>query len=376
MNDSPCLDEALSSLNVPEAPSLGSLVDSGPSTDFAPAPTSSTQTCRSAARCGCSGVYKAGNPFTVKDKCKWIESYTLSGEGKGEGTGAVGWDADVYLDCPNKQITVTHKMRFVNLTNDPDYGTRDGISLILNDQEFQDRSAKIVPGIKDWWNAKPYKIRIKDRVCGDNIYTIFFNPIQVTGGEHYRIDLYNIPYELTDDPALPEGNRKHYIFYRNGNLSDPMPAQAGITHAESQTVPLGRSFIGLRDSLMGSWNLADTRTCTDNHTWRHTGYNNMLEPHEFAHMLGLTDAYFDNQVNMVNGLKFNMQGDLQTTADDQIFQGTVNADGTVVSNPGMLGDMSVFDDRDKAYALTVAYVILRHMNEVWGHDVEDWEILD
>lgn len=365
MSESPCVTEGLSSLRLPAggAATTGGAPAGATTPDgFATAPTS--RTCRSAARCGCSGVYQAQNPYTNRDKCSWIEQLDLSGNSKGAGTGAGSWDADVFLDCVNKQITVTHKMRFVNLTGHRKYGVELGIAAPLNDADFRARTALIPKGIKDWWNAKPYRIRIKDRVCGDNIYKIYFNPVEVTSGEHYRIDLYNVPYK-----PVPGSN--NLVYFANGDRRRPLPPRAKIPHPKANTLTLGRSYISNGSPRYGSWSLADNRTCTDTHGPGHTGYHNMLEPHEFAHMLGLKDAYYDDTRRMINGLRFHTRGDIGSAADDYVVTGTATA-----SHPGMLGSMRNFTDYHKAYALTVAFVVIRYMDDVWGHTVEDWEILD
>jgi hypothetical protein len=356
VSESPCTQQSLSSLGLGGDGGFGTTP-----TDFADAPTGTH--CTSVERCGCSSTFKAQSPFIRKDKCNWIEQLDLTGASKGAATGAGPWNAEVVLDGAAKQITVTHKMIFVNLTGHRNYGAPFGVAEVLNDAEFKTRAAQIPVGIKAWWNAKPYKIRIRTRKCGEETYKIFFDPQIVTHGAHYIIDLYNVPYD-------PITGRKDVIYFENGDRSRPKAPQPPIPHPTQPKLNLGRSFV-MQDpsNFHGSWSLADTRTCTDTHAHGHTGYNNMLEPHEFAHMLGLLDAYYDAD-RQINGLKFHTRGDLGSAADDHIVTGT-----SAVSHPGMLGNMTNYADFHKAYALTVAFVIIRHMNEVWGHKVEDWEIL-
>lgn len=136
-------------------------------------PNSTTKLCSSAAKCGCSGVYKANNPFIGADKCKWIEQLKLDGSSYGPGSGSHKWNADVFLDMGANQITVTHRIRFVNLSNDPQFGCGGSFPIAkpLNDAEFSEKVNRIPLGIRMWWNAKPYRIRIRDRVpCGNKEY--------------------------------------------------------------------------------------------------------------------------------------------------------------------------------------------------------------
>jgi hypothetical protein len=196
-------------------------------------------------------------------------------------------------------------MRFVNLTSDQSYGVRRGIAALISDSEYNLRKAKIPSGIKDWWNAKPYRIKIRDRECGESIYTVFFNPVEVSSGEHYRIDLYNVPIDFGSGAATP-------TYFIGGDKSRPLPPQAPIPHPARSSQALGRSFV-VQDpnGFWGSWNLASPKTCTDTHMSGHTGWHNMLEPHEFAHMLGLVDGYYDFK-RQINGLKFQVPEDAGT----------------------------------------------------------------
>ncbi|MFV0644702.1 MAG: hypothetical protein ACK5NN_09425 [Sphingomonadaceae bacterium] len=323
------------------------------------APTSAT--CASAAKCGCNGVFKAQNPFARADKCDWIDQLDLNGRSKGRGTGGLSWNADVFLDMPNKQITVTHRINFVNKTGDSSYGAggRFPYAAPLSQEDFSKRVNKIPDGIRKWWNSKPYRIRIKDRMCGDNIYRILFNPQIVSSNPHYTIYTYNIPYDVVGDK---------YIFYANGDKNVPLPPRSKVDHPLNRTASLGRSFVQPHSS--GSWNLADTRTCTDVAQRGHTQYHDMLEVHEYAHMLGLPDVYRDDG-RQINGAMFRTRGDIGTNADTVVMASS--APGSPVTR--MLGNMQNTSDYDKSYALTVAKVVTRHMHEVWGHRVEDWEIL-
>lgn len=293
-------------------------------------PNSSTKLCSSAAKCGCSGVYKANNPFVGADKCKWIEQLKFDGGSYGLGSGSYKWNADVFLDMGARQITVTHRIRFINLSKDPQfgYGGSFSISSPLEHDEFSERVNKIPGGIRRWWNAKPYRLKIRDRVpCGDVEYKIVFNPIISSDSPHYTIYLYNIPYEY------PEKNK--YIFFKDGDKKFRFNPVTPIPHPRRKGATLGRSFVD-PENFTGYWNLGDPRTCTDEASELH---NDMLEVHEYAHMIGLPDVYQRHEDNK-NGARFHTRGNIGIGDGDDVRM-VPDAKG---QSTRMLGGMSDVSD--------------------------------
>lgn len=85
-------------------------------------------------------------------------------------------------------------------------------------------------------------------------------------------------------------------------------------------------------------------------------------------MIGLPDVYLETSAQ-VQGALFRTAG--EHSNPNKISEIAVRRDNHVNS---MLGQSRNTQDYHSGYALTVAWVVIRHMTEVWGFTVEDWDI--
>lgn len=296
--------------------------------EFAPAPTAAT--CR--ANCGCNEIYKARNPFTDRDVCDWTHQLINGEPSRREGR---PWNSDVYLDMPNKQITVTTKMLARNITGDY-HGGYPSLARRISAEDFDSLPRTVAQGISNWWNGKPYRIRMKVRDCGEDIYKIHFNPRFLMDGEtghHYEIFFFYILKTPETERTIPHPRHNAAIF---------------------------QSFASSENGY-AYFNLADERSVT-------RGGGITLEPHEFGHLLGLLDAYYVPGKGYT-GVQYRING----TQNEIVTRHISNAGE---KHQGMMAYMGQANRYHREYGITVAKVITRHMNEVWGLRIEEWELLD
>jgi hypothetical protein len=149
------------------------------------------------------------------------------------------WGAEIMVDGAAKVIYVTTRLSGVN-------GTRDlsrAKTTPMTDADIAGYYPDIVAAIKRVWNAKPYRLDITDDHCTGS-YRVEFNPIFVPSAAHYEITFYNEPFE-----------------------------------------PNGRSNVNISEGT-ANFNFGDSRSVKNSRQAK-------LEAHEYGHMLGLLDEYFE-----------------------------------------------------------------------------------
>ncbi len=149
------------------------------------------------------------------------------------------WGAEVMVDGAAKVIFVTTRLSGVNGTRDL---SRAGTTP-MSDAEIEGYHSDIVAAIKRVWNAKPYRLDITDDHCAAS-YRVEFNPMFVPSDAHYEITFYNEPFE-----------------------------------------PNGRSNVSISNGT-ANFNFGDSRSVKNSRQAK-------LEAHEYGHMLGLLDEYFE-----------------------------------------------------------------------------------
>ncbi|HAP40624.1 MAG TPA: hypothetical protein DCQ94_12835 [Nitrospira sp.] len=242
------------------------------------------------------------------------------------------------VDGAAKVIYVTTRLSGVN-------GTRDlsrANTMPLTDAEIEAYYPKIIAAIRRVWNAKPYRLDITDDHCNAS-YRVEFNPVFVSSGAHYEITFYNEPFE-----------------------------------------PNGRSNVSISNGT-ANFNLGDSRSVKNSRQAK-------LEAHEYGHMLGLLDEYFE--FNDVDGdgdgldlIEYQLN---TTTPTGRVFQ---NASGRRISGydpsrftyrweadlggmqytwpavtglppeaspdeRGFMGGMNESTASRRSYAITVAYAVI------------------
>lgn len=230
------------------------------------------------------------------------------------------------------------------------------LSVPLSADEYEIKKKKIPEGIKKWWNEKPYKLRIKDRDCGDITYTIIFSPEEVAdqAEAHYVIRLYNMPYKYK---YIPGTKTPAYFFSAQpGSALRTLPI-----HPFTRDAALGRSWVDAENAnRRAAWNLGDPRSCTS----EDPSSDGFLEVHEYAHMLGIKDAYgrygikFDDKES--GGVSRNIL---------EISTRSGNLGSSLVSAPNKL------PEHNNAYILPIVWAVDRHIREVWNGRIEEWEII-
>lgn len=197
------------------------------------------------------------------------------------------WGAEVLIDGTAKVIYVTTRFAGVNNTTDR---SRAGTAP-LTDNELANYYPDIVAAIRRVWNANPYRLDIKDDHC-DASYRVEFNPIFDASNPHFIIDFYNEPFE-----------------------------------------PDGRSNVAI-SAGKAKFNLGDRRSVKNSR-------NAKLEAHEYGHMLGLLDEYFE--FNDLDG-----DGDGLDLVEYQL--GTTTPTGRVLQNAsGRRFPKSVYDTESFTY---------------------------
>lgn len=149
------------------------------------------------------------------------------------------WGAEVMIDGTANIIYVTTRLSGVN-------GTRDlsrANTTPMTDAQIKRHYPAIVSAIKRVWNAKPYRLDITDDHCNAS-YLVEFNPVFVESNAHYEITFYNEPFE-----------------------------------------PNGRSNVSISNGT-ANFNFGDSRSVINSRRAK-------LEAHEYGHMLGLLDEYFE-----------------------------------------------------------------------------------
>lgn len=204
-------------------------------TDAKPANTSAVRAC-----CECK-VFQEG-PFTRKANSlrqKTNPASTTPGALKPDRADA--WRAEILIDGLEKKIYVTTRLAGVNMmaTRSTPEAKR------MTDAQMQALYPDIVDAIRNCWNAIPYKLEIEDNKC-KAIYTVEFNPVFFLPNPHYTISFYNVDFDAQ----------------------------------------MGRSAVGITDGT-AHFNFGDSRSVIGN------SKPGRLEAHEYGHMLGLLDEYFE-----------------------------------------------------------------------------------
>ncbi|MET3601901.1 hypothetical protein [Martelella mangrovi] len=209
----------------------------------------------------------------------------------------------------DKKIIVNTKWLMINSTADD---TTYPDTIALTDDALKARAERIPRAIAAAWNALPYQISITDEKCGEHLFTVVFNVEIVTAGPyHYAVNFVNVK----------TGNGIGVKFDANAK---------GITS--------GRSYV-LSGSSRAKFNVSDPRTATDSNPKADT-----LEPHEYGHMLGLIDEYFEAQFNR-GGVRYTY------------FDGSKEI--AMPGNGGMMDNMRDGIAKRKRYALTIGYNAVR-----------------
>ena len=178
------------------------------------------------------------------------------------------WGAEVMVDGTAKVIYVTTRLSGVNGTRDL---SRAGTNPLDNDK-LAEYYPKIVAAIRQVWNAKPYRLDITDDHCSGS-YRVEFNPVFVSSGAHYEITFHNEPFD-----------------------------------------PNGRSSVSISNGT-AEFNLGDSRSVMNMARAK-------LEAHEYGHMLGLLDEYFelrdiDGDGDGLDLIEYNLN---TTTPTGRVFQ--------------------------------------------------------
>lgn len=264
---------------------LSAAVPSGgaASSDYGPARTGARPANTSGVRACCACKVYLDKQFEYPDNAvrqKHHSSSTRSGvlrhvrEDK--------WGAEVLIDGAAKVIYVTTRIAGVNNTTDR---SRAG-NVPLSDEELSAFYPGIVESIRRVWNAGPFKFDITDDHC-DSSYRIEFNPVFDNSNPHFTISFHNEPME-----------------------------------------PNGRSSIGISTGT-GTFNLGDPRSVKNSRLAK-------VEAHEYGHMLGLLDEYFEFED--VDG-----DGDGADLVEYQL--GTTTRTGRVIQNavPGVRLPLNVYE---------------------------------
>jgi hypothetical protein len=229
------------------------------------------------------------------------------------------WTGEVYVasDGTRGTVTVYHRLKAVNRTGDTT--GRYPETIPMTNEDVAKRVAKIPAAIEKAWNDKPYQLKITDEICGERLFDVRFHVRMVESGEHYTLDFVNVPGMGTRDDAEGVGSGRSYILPPN----------------------------------RGKFNLGEGRTATDNNP-----FENVLEPHEFGHMIGLIDEYLDTEYER-NGVRY------------EFPNGTTETAGV---NEELMGRMTHKTARPSRYCVTIAYAAIKVL-ELHNYPVSRCEIL-
>lgn len=227
----------------------------GPSDKFAMTPQEISglrQKSSSAVRSCCDCVYKDDRGRAV-DGVRQVVNPRSAAQAGGPDLFTINrtldppeWAGEVMIDQVGRRVIVTTRMKLINKTGKRSSFTMSGSK--ANYPNYSDEElniiyqTKIIPSIRSYWNTKPYAIEVIDGRCNIK-YQVFFNPVLVTSGQHYEIEVSNS--NLRSNVAQ---NRRTPSKF---DLLDP--SSAGNPKASPAT----------------------------------------LEAHEYGHMLGLLDEYVE-----------------------------------------------------------------------------------
>ena len=248
---------------------------------------------------------QGANPLHSKITIDTYSPATSSGPGKG-------------------RIIITTVMTAINKTVPT---TKRTLSVQLEDDALEKRIHMIPAAISRYWNALPLKLDITDATCGRNIYDIVFDP-QITlsrdgksvRGTHFTVEIVNVP----PQPGQPLGPE-----IRDGS---------GILQ--------GQSYVQGKSAV---FNIGEGRTATDS---KAAGMLNpqadIVEAHEYGHMLGLKDEYNDHARNR-GGVEYILpDGTTQQAKGQEHLMDTMNKQQ---------------DARQARYAITIAYAVQDMLND-------------
>jgi hypothetical protein len=248
-------------------------------------------------RCCTCAYVKSGrfNP-TLKIQQLRYDGVTLKNESD------IAWTGEVYVasDGTRGTVTVNHRIKALNKTADT---VRYPATMALSNEDLAARLAGIPAAIETAWNARPYKLKITDAICGERLFDVRFHVRMVEGDEHYVIDFVNVPYTVKTLDIHRVESRRSYILSPN----------------------------------WGKWNIADPHSATDDDR-----NNNVLEPHEFGHMIGLKDEYPDAEYDR-GGVQYDFPDGRRETA---------------AVNDELMGTMGIKKAEPLRYCVTIAYAAI------------------
>lgn len=221
------------------------------------------------------------------------------------------------------RIIITTVMTAINKTAP----TKDrSLSVLIADDVLEKRIHMIPAAISRYWNALPLKLDITDATCGRNIYDIVFDP-QITlsrdgksvRGTHFKVDIVNVP----PQPNAP--------------LGYPI---------KGAKILQGQSYVQGQKAV---FNIGEGRTATDGKSaGRLNPQADIVEAHEYGHMLGLKDEYNDQQRNR-GGVDYILpDGTVQQAKGREHLMDTMNKQQ---------------DARQARYAITIAYAVQDMLND-------------
>ncbi|WP_154666777.1 zinc metalloprotease [Litoreibacter arenae] len=196
----------------------------------------------------------------------------------------------------------------------------------MNDTQLATRIRSIPAAIARYWNAKPLKLDITDATCGQNIYEIVFDPqivLAASGarlrGVHYNVEIVNVPMQPAPNPLGPLITGRRVL--------------------QGQSYVLGYRAV---------FNIGESRSGTDSvSASSRNPQADILEAHEYGHMLGLKDEY--------NDARFNRGG-----VDYELPDGTVQR---ASGQEHLMDTMRVEQEsRQARYATTIAYAVQDILN--------------
>lgn len=228
--------------NPPVPPSFppGSLVPSAEGTDARKA----TEGRPTRAACGCCNgliVRDGGHANTPKNA---LRQRTYGGDYNGQTANPLHAKITIDTHSPatssgpgQGRIIITTVMTAFNKTAPT---RKRSLSVRIEDDPLEARISMIPRAISRYWNALPLKLDITDATCGQNIYTIVFDPQiflsrdgKEVRGTHFNVDMVNVP---------------------------PQPGLSLGPQIEGSTLLQGQSYVQGKYAV---FNIGEQRTATD-----------------------------------------------------------------------------------------------------------------